>query len=330
MWKLCTVSLLLVVVLSNGCIEKVKTGDEITGDYLGQKPPDGAEVFAPGLICTGLNERDFTISPDGNEIFFTLLNGRSGTIIRVGRVDGEWDRPEIASFSGRYSDLEASISPDGEKLYFASNRPLEGDEPKDYDIWVCDREDGEWGEPYNIGAPVNTKFDEFYPSVTSEGTLYFTAVYDGRDNADDVYRAGVENGKYTDAEMLPEQINTMSYEYNAFIAPDESYIIYTAYGRDDAQGRGDMYINFRESDGTWSPAVNLGDIANSPAHDYCPFVTRDNQYLFFTSAHSTVSMDDIGEKTYDNLRRALNASGNGEQDIYWMDAGFIRQLKPRN
>ncbi|MEZ5358449.1 MAG: hypothetical protein R3F48_06415 [Candidatus Zixiibacteriota bacterium] len=326
MRKLTSVATLCVILLTAGCIEKVQTGEELTGDYLGQKPPTEATLFAPGIVSTGFSERDFAITPDGNEIFYTLMWGNQGVILRVVREDGMWGEPEVAPFSGKYSDLEPFISPDGSKLYFVSTRPLEGTEEKDCDIWICDRIDDEWGEPYNIGEPVSTDKNEFFPSVTNSGTLYFTAVYDGRENRDDLYRAEFKNGAYEKPVLLPEEINTLNYEYNQFIAPDESYLIYSAYGREGEQGRGDMYINFRDTEGNWSKAINLGDAVNSPLHEYCPYVTRDGKYLFFTSARTTVSLDSLPEVTYDNLRRALNAPGNGSQDVYWIDASFIKSL----
>ena len=73
-------------------------------------------------------------------------------------------------------DLEPFITYDGLRLYFASNRPLSKKdlEPKDFDIWYTDRscKSCQWSEPVNIGLPINTSGDEFYPSVTKKNNLY--------------------------------------------------------------------------------------------------------------------------------------------------------------
>ena len=322
---------LLLMALLTGCIEKVKTGEEMIGDYLGLEPPEGAaEIFTPGIVSTGLNERDLTISPDGNEILYSVMAADRGVIIEVKREDGVWGHPAIAPFSGLYSDLEPCIAPDGSKLYFASKRPIEsGGEEKDYDIWVCERTSGGWGEPVNLGAPINTPGNEFYPSVTSDGTIYFTAVYDGRGNADDIYRARMVNGVFDSVEILPEVINTMSYEYNAFIAPDESYLIYTAYGREGSLGRGDLFINYRFNDDSWSQPIPLGEGVNSSSHDFCPFVTRDGKCLFFTSNRSSLDLARLAPLTYEMLVSVLRGPGNGQQDIYWINAAFIDSLRPQ-
>lgn len=50
----------------------------IKGDYLGQVPSSKAEVFAPEIISGGMYERDFTVSPDGNEIYYSLFHYNGG------------------------------------------------------------------------------------------------------------------------------------------------------------------------------------------------------------------------------------------------------------
>ena len=98
------------------------------------------------------------------------------------KINGKWTTPEVASFSGLYSDLEPAFSPDGSKLYFVSNRPLQQQgEKKDYDTWYVKKEKGQWQNPINPGSPVNSEQDEFYPSVTKNGNIYFTRAADGRE-----------------------------------------------------------------------------------------------------------------------------------------------------
>ncbi|MCK5127451.1 MAG: PD40 domain-containing protein [candidate division Zixibacteria bacterium] len=320
--------LLIVAVTISSCIERVKDDSEIRGDYLGQSlESDSADLFAPKLVNTGLNERDMTIAPDGNEILYSLVCGDQGVIIQILREDSIWGKPQIAPFSGQFSDFEPCISPDGQKLYFASQRPINGTNAKDFDIWVCDKIEQGWSKPVNLGAPINTINNEFYPSITSDGTIYFTAGYESHNNTDDIYRSKIVNGKFSEVELLPDPVNSLSYEYNAFISPDESYLIYTAHDREGSQGRGDLYINFRNADDTWSEAINLGGKVNSPANELCPFVTRDGKYLFFTSAKTTVSLQAEPTLTIDRLKARLNGSGNGGQDIYWIKADFLDGLR---
>ncbi len=151
--------------------------NKLHGTYFGQTPPGmNAELFAPGIVCTGLADRDISISPDGREVYWAVLEEPHYTLVHIRRHDnGSWGERMVVPFSGRYNDIEPAFSPDGTRLYFASNRPLNGQgKPKDYDIWYVEREGDKWGKPFNPGAPLNTEKDEFYPSVTNSGTVYFT------------------------------------------------------------------------------------------------------------------------------------------------------------
>jgi hypothetical protein len=103
-------------------------------------------LFAEGVVSTGMYERDVAITPDGKEIYFcvTTSSFAYSVIMVTKEVDGHWTRPEVAPFSGHpeYKDLEPCISPDGERFFFLSTRPLDEEgEPGNEDIWVMDRGD---------------------------------------------------------------------------------------------------------------------------------------------------------------------------------------------
>src|SRR2546430_2412478 len=76
-----------------------------------QLPADTPKLFAKGILSDGLSNRDFTISPKGDEIFFTLQQEHfaSSTILYLIKKNDKWSAPKIASFSGRYRDLEAAF-----------------------------------------------------------------------------------------------------------------------------------------------------------------------------------------------------------------------------
>ena len=119
------------------------------------------------------------VSPDGSMMFYTIQGNQhlySVIVFRKRNKDLSWSQPEVAPFSGRYGDLEPAFAADGQKLFFSSNRPLANEtEIKDYDIWYVEKMTEGWSEPKNVGATVNTAADEFYPSVSTRGKLYFTA-----------------------------------------------------------------------------------------------------------------------------------------------------------
>jgi Tol biopolymer transport system component len=289
--------------------------------YPGGKIATGkAELFAEGLVSDGMNNRDFTMSPDGNEIFFTVQQKDMlvSAIVRLYKKNGKWGKPELASFSGRYKDLEASFSPDGKRIWFASNRPsAASDSTDDFDIWFVERNGSGWGEPVHAGNVVNTSGNEFYPSVARNGNLYFTSEFKAGKGKEDIVMCAWANGAFQAPVSLPEAINSRGYEFNAFIDPDERFLLFTGYGRADDMGKGDLYISKRDAAGNWLPANTLGASVNSKYLDYCPFISPDKKVLFFTSNRPSVGID-RKNADYNAIAAALKGAGNGFDDIYWI------------
>lgn len=284
-------------------------------------PPRVPSVFESGIISTGLSERDFALSPDETELFYTL-QGKPGSFQTIlhRRKDqkGNWSAPQIAPFAGIFSDLEPAFSPDGKKLFFSSNRPLDGSDIKDFDIWVVEKENGKWGKPKNIGAPVNTLSDEFYPSVSTKGTIYFTATYKTGTGREDIWFSRSENGQYQEVQQMDTAVNSKMYEFNAFVSPDENYILFTSYGRKDDSGGGDLYMSMKDASGKWMPAKNLS-LINSDKLDYCPFISFDKKKLFFSSDRSTIKKSyPDGPVKFERLLKEFSGPQNGNGDIYWI------------
>lgn len=308
---------ILLPILSILTVQTIAAQDLI--DF--SKAPGEPTVFAAGVISSGLSERDLAISPDGKEIFYTiqLPQGLYQTLVcRRKDSKGKWGQPEVPSFAGHYSDLEPAFSADGKRLYFSSNRPLSGTAIKDFDIWVVERVNGQWGEPRNLGAPVNTSEDEFYPSLARNGNLYFTAAYKEGTGKEDIYFAKPLNGGFSSPTLLDTAINSKTYEFNAFVSPDEDYIIFTSYGRKDDKGRGDLYMSRKDASGNWQPAVNLA-ILNSEKLDYCPSVSPDGTLLFFTSERLAIPKSYPDQPlSFSQLKNKMNSPQNGNSDIYWI------------
>jgi Tol biopolymer transport system component len=282
-------------------------------------PPQQASLLAEGFISTFMNERDFALSPDGTEIYFTISTPQSvfQTIVMCKREKKGWSKPVVVSFGGKFSDLEPAFSADGKKLYFASNRPLSGNQPKDFDIWVTERVDTGWSEPKNLGTPINTQADEFYPSVARNGNLYFTSQYEHGVGREDIFVAAWKNNQFEKPVALDTAINSKGYEFNAFVDPDEKFLLFTGYGRKDDAGRGDLYISMKDAAGNWQPARNL-NFLNSTRLDYCPYVSPDKKVLFFTSERAPHATSFEAQTSYEQIRKMNTATLNGNGNIYWI------------
>lgn len=316
-------SLMLITVSCDSTQKKDKPSPKGDTDwqYFGLSSPGSVpKIFSPEIVSTQRNERDFTISPDGHVMFYSLVMPANNlSVIVYLAFDGFfWSEPETATFSGAYKDLEPAYSPDGKKLFFVSKRPLAGtDEKKDYDIWFVETEKG-WTNPMNIGLPVNSETDEYYPSVAANGNLYFTAKYDDSFGKEDIYFSKFVDGKYSQPKNLGEVINTPLYEFNAFIAPDESYLIFSSWGREDDMGGGDLYISFRNGMNEWTQPKNLGSTINSNKLDYCPYVSPDGRYMFFTSERENADFNSKSYKKLSNILQMADGIENGLGNIYWV------------
>jgi hypothetical protein len=306
---------------------------ELRGPYLGQTPPGlEPEIFAPGIVSTGLATRDITMSPDGHELYFAVTLGNRTMIMESHQEDGVWTEPRVAPFSGRYLDIEPAISPDGQRFFFLSTRPQEGQEEKSgwvyQDIWVMDRDGETWGEPYNLGPPVNSDAPEYFPAVTVGGTLYFTR--EREDRVSETWRSRLVDGAYAEPEILGPEVNCGSNRFNVFVAPDESFAIVPSVGREDSLGGADYYVVFRSEDDTWSEPINLGPAINQPeGREWSASLSPDGKYLFFMSsrAYGETSVP-LTSTSITGLLELSAQPGWGSSDIWWVSAQVIEQLRP--
>ncbi|WP_185154345.1 ankyrin repeat domain-containing protein [Fulvivirga sp. M361] len=287
-------------LVSKGADESKVRTFELKGEYMGQAEPGLIpKMFAPNFISTEESEFGSVFNTQGTEFYYGVdVNGKSE--IRYSKlVNGRWSDPETILSHERYGYNDPFLSPDENRLYFISERAMDGlGDLKDYDIWYVKRTKDGWSEPLNAGPNINSEGNEYYISFTKNGTMYFSSnvnTLDERDRSDyDIYYSKFIDGEFQKAISLGDSINTPDYEADVFVDPEETYIIFCAT-RSDGLGRGDLYISFKNTDGTWTKSVNMGEPINTENHELCPFVTSDGKYLFYTS----------------------------NQDIYWVDAKII-------
>ncbi|WP_082433516.1 ankyrin repeat domain-containing protein [Flagellimonas eckloniae] len=289
------------LLLSLGADENSVRTFTMNGAYMGQKPPELIpSMFAPNFISTEESEFGSFFSTDGTEFYLGVdVNGKSE--IRYSKMIGtEWSKPKTFLSHERYGYNDPFLSNDENRLYFISERALDGvGDLKDVDIWYIQKNDKTWSEPINAGPNINTDGNEYYISFTNEDTMYFSSNgHNSKKDDHDIYYSKNVGGIFQKSIPLGDAINTPNYEGDVFIAPDESYIIFCST-RDDGFGQGDLYISFKNSDDSWTTAVNMGEPLNTKNYEYCPFVSKDGNYLFYTS----------------------------NQDIFWVSTDIINEIK---
>jgi hypothetical protein len=286
-------------------------------------------LFAPEVISTEADEVGAAFAPDGRTLYFTRRSPTTSTptvsVIFFSRLEnGRWSTPEVAPFSGRYRDSSPALSPDGSRLFFFSYRSRERDgKPReDADLWVTDATGSGWGEPRNLGSPVNTDKNEGSPSVAADGTLYFSSDREGGRGGFDIYRARPAGSGFAEPENLGEAINTEATETHPAIAPDQSFLIFMAFGRPEiplAGGfpypRGDLYVSVRQ-DAAWQSARNLGPVVNSTATESNPSLAPDGKRLFFTSERGFATVPMPAGLTHERFQKEMRGIFNGRGNLY--------------
>ncbi|MEL6594101.1 MAG: hypothetical protein AAFQ68_28615 [Bacteroidota bacterium] len=269
--------------------------------YLQQTPPSTTpEKFAPGLISLP-DEYEFgsVFNRKGTEFFYGVdLNGKSE--IRYSKLESDqWTKPEVILVNDDYGYNDPFLSPDEQRLYFISER--EGEGFGGYDIWYVERTPSGWSESINAGPKINSASNEYYISFTKDGTMYFSSNKNApqdRNGDFDIYYSDYEEGEFLEAVQLGDAINSNRYEADVFIDPNEDYIIFCG-NRPEGMGRGDLYISFKQEDGSWGKAKNMGEPINTTGHELCPYVTGDGKYFLYTS----------------------------NQDLYWVSTAIFDQYR---
>src|SRR5262245_54631991 len=295
------------------------------------RPVTEPTIFAPGLISTGDYEVCPHLSPDGKTFYFvkSTPDANFWTIVFSRFEHGKWSEPRVAPFSGQYSDADEFITADGKRMFFISRRPVSPDTspnaPGKLDIWVMDKSAaGDWGAPKNLGVPVNSEESEFFPTLTKDGTLYFGSGRKGGKGGIDLYRSRFENGQYQPPENLGDAINTTFDEFEPFIAPDESFLIFMASGgRPDSLGGYDLYVSYNR-DGKWTKAQNLGAPFNSTADEFSPKFSPDGKYFFWSSARSVIDKPSAKKLTYAEILKRFHSPQNGLGDIYFIETPALK------
>ncbi len=288
-------------------------------------------LFGDGVISTGDDEFGGSFTPDGKTVYFTRSAPHSYlyAIYESHWAAGTWSTPVVVPFSGQWTDSDPMVSPDGTRLLWSSDRPVDGKVKHDYDIWQVTRgADGRWGQPEHLPAPINSDGSEFCASYARNGTIYFSSARDGGPNGIiRAYRSRIVDGHWTEPENLTEAMGAshddVVYDLDVMVDPDEKYLFIGSLARPEGLGNFDLFVS-RNRAGKWSQLVHLPPPFNTSTRDYSPHSTPDGKYLFFASergftAGSVTTRFNSYTELVGRLRSTLNGSGN----IYQIDMAVV-------
>ena len=272
------------------------------GDYLGEQQPDSIPLlFSKGFIATENFEHSPTFSPDGKELYYTVESWRyhGGTVFVTEQdANGTWSSPKPMAIDGDYREIDPFLSADGNTLYYCTDRPLMPSDSTrtNCDMWLLQRKEGGWSAPRYMGEQVNSgEHHDWFPTLSNDGTLYFST---GPNRTSNIVYTESKDGVYQAPQDLGPAVNSESRDYDPTIAPDQSFLIFSS-NRANGYGSVDLYISFRDAQGEWTEAKNMGPLINTNTIEFAPRLSPDGRFLFF----------------------------NREGSIYWVSTKGIASLK---
>jgi Tol biopolymer transport system component len=247
---------------------------KVSVNYPSPLPKEQVISFMPNIVSGKGLDFNSAFSRDGNTFYFSRSKNRKYFVYET-RFDGKnWTRPERSKlFDTLYSNTDPFITKDG-SIYYISNRPKdEADTISDYDIYKLPKTANGYESPINL-TQVNSDSTEYYVSLAENGTIYFASYRDGNL---DLYNSKMTSLGYEYPKKI-DSLNSDAGEHDPFIAPDESFIIFTST-RAGGLGEADLYIS-NQINGAWQKPVNMGNQINTSSYDYCPYITPDGMYFF--------------------------------------------------
>ena len=225
----------------------------------------------------------FNVTYNGcNEVYFATIT-TSENIFVLRRIDGAWTEPQIASFSDpNYNDADPFVTNDGSLMYFISKRPTHAsDNNLDFNIWYSEKSQNGWSDPKPLPKPINSdESDEYMFSRSKKGNVYFLSNRSGGNGSFDIYTAKVlGHHKFSEPKNMGAPISTKKYEFDPYIAPDESFMLFSI----NTSGNSDLYYTLKDHKGKWGEPKNLGTMINVTGQDFAPSLSPDGQFIFFSN-----------------------------------------------
>ena len=225
---------------------------------IGENSTDLAEPEKlKGAINTKYHESSTTFTKDGKTVYFTrnnylnnsLKKSKKGVVLlkiyKAIMDDGKYkDIKEMPFNSNNYSTSHPALSSDDKRLYFASDMP--GTKGKSDIFYVEIFDNGTYGDPVNLGSPVNTEGRETFPYVSEDNTLYFSS--DGHTGLGglDVFISKEKLNDYREVYNVGRPINSPKDDFS-FVINNTTQTGYFSSNRAGGKGSDDIY-SFKQTD----------------------------------------------------------------------------------
>ncbi len=304
MFRQVLIIILSVIVIGDILIAQESLVREIEKSgsaYMNLLPPDDeAKLFEPDIFKEYLKtvpdnvlpfHSPIIFTPDLREAYWTPMIGGAGILFSK-FADEKWTEPQKLEPGIKHGGLDPILSVDGNKLFFLSRQHPESEIRSRERIWFVEREKRGWSEAKPLDEIINNFSLHWTFSVAANGNLYFGS-------EGEIYCSEYLNNQYRKPRKLEQVINNDMNNSCPFIAPDESYLIFTRA----LESSDDLFISFKDESGNWGKAINLGEKINSEeAHDIAPRISPDGKYLFFLSKTTKAGMHWVNTDFIKKLR----------------------------
>lgn len=200
------------------------------------------------------------------------------------------------TINSAFDEYSAVVDAAESMLIFTSRRPtstggfLDADDKYFEDIFVSQKENGEWQKPVGIGSNINTEGHEATIGLSADGQ----ELYIYRDDFGDgnIYVSTFTGGSWSEPVQLNDNVNSVFRETHASVSADGQTLYFTSdrYG----EGKMDIFRSRRLPTGDWAVAENLGEVVNTKYDEEAPFIHPDGKTLFFSSkGHSSMGGYDV-------------------------------------
>ena len=247
----------------------------------------------PVNMGSSINSKDQEYSPafaiDEKTIYITkrmgnLSDNRPNEDLYFAELNDEsWDKvkdigPPINTIE---NEGAFSISSDGNYIFFTSCSRNGG--KGQCDIWLTSKKNNRWDEPKNLQSPINTKYWESQPSISSDGRmLYFSSDRPGGYGGTDIWVSEFSNSGWSAPKNLGPTVNTSKDEQFPFIHSDNRTLYFSSNGH-PGLGKSDLYLTRKDVKLNWETPINMGYPINSRGQDWNLVVARDGKTAYFSS-----------------------------------------------
>lgn len=244
--------------------------------------------LGPNINSPGKDEHA-TLPRSGTPMYFASIRegGLGGYDLYISHLEnGNWSKAQTLPppINTEKDEFDPFITPDGTKLFFASNRNNPG-AYWDCDIFVAEWNGESWREPTLYDSVfVTPGLPDWGATLTEDlQTFIFSS---GRAPAEprsvQIFRSTWLEDRWSEPQPLPAPVNSGGWEATPYLTPDGK-TLYLNSGRGGADKRDVDIWRFDLVDGRWTNPQRMTGPLLSPQHDYDPFVTPDGNSLYFTS-----------------------------------------------